>query len=130
MESISLLLKKSQGEGSLSRVKVSRIVKILHLFFIDNILIMKNATLEEWMEIKSIPLKINHDIVITENDEINRLIHDTFTPMNDIFDDVHDVPLVDKVENPYMKARGKLLFSILLLENLKVLYCLSNICLP
>jgi hypothetical protein len=41
MESFSLLLKKAQGEGSLSGVKVSHIVKILHLFFVDDILIMK-----------------------------------------------------------------------------------------
>jgi hypothetical protein len=54
MESFSLLLKKAQDEGSLSGVKVSRIVKILHLFFVDDILIMTKATLEEWTEINSL----------------------------------------------------------------------------
>jgi hypothetical protein len=54
MESISLLLKKGQSEGSLTGVKVSRIVKILHLIFVDDILIMTKASLEEWMVIKSI----------------------------------------------------------------------------
>jgi hypothetical protein len=52
MESFSLLLKKGQTEGSLTGVKVSRIVKILHLFFVDDILIMTKASLEEWKEIK------------------------------------------------------------------------------
>lgn len=54
MESFSLLMKKAQVEGSLSGVKVSRIVKILHLFFVDDILIMSRATLEEWTEINSL----------------------------------------------------------------------------
>ena len=52
MEGLSLLLKKGQEEGKLSRVKVSRLVKILHLFFVDDVLIMKNASVEEWLEIK------------------------------------------------------------------------------
>ena len=38
----------------MSGVKVSRIVKILHLFFVDDILIMKKSTLEEWVEINSL----------------------------------------------------------------------------
>jgi hypothetical protein len=54
MESISLLLKKSQSEGVLSGVKVSRVIKILHLIFVDDILIMSKASLEEWMVIKSL----------------------------------------------------------------------------
>jgi hypothetical protein len=54
MESISLLLKKGQSEGSLTGVKVSRIIKILHLIFVDDILIMTKASLEEWMVIKSL----------------------------------------------------------------------------
>jgi hypothetical protein len=54
MESISLLLRKNQSEGGLSGVKVSRVVKILHLIFVDDILIMSKASLEEWMLIKSL----------------------------------------------------------------------------
>jgi len=54
MESISLLLRKSLSEGVLSGVKVSRVIKILHLIFVDDILIMSKAYLEEWMLIKSL----------------------------------------------------------------------------
>jgi hypothetical protein len=54
MESISLLLKKSHSEGVLSGVKVSRVIKILHLIFVDDILIMSKESLEEWMVIKSL----------------------------------------------------------------------------
>jgi len=57
MEGFSLLLKKSQAYGKLTGVKVSRLVKILHLFFVDNVLIMKKATLRKWREIEII-LKI------------------------------------------------------------------------
>jgi hypothetical protein len=32
-------------------LKVSRIVKILHLFFVDDVLIMSRASLQEWKEI-------------------------------------------------------------------------------
>jgi hypothetical protein len=51
MEGLSLLLKESKWEGKLSGIKVSRIIKILHLFFVDDVLIMTSATLQEWMEI-------------------------------------------------------------------------------
>jgi hypothetical protein len=54
MEGLSLQLKKGQVEGKLTGVKVSRIVKILHLFFIDDVLIMTNDSLQEWKEIKDI----------------------------------------------------------------------------
>jgi hypothetical protein len=54
MECISLLLKKGQVEGLLSGVKVSRIIKILHLIFVDDVLIMSKAVVEEWQVIKSI----------------------------------------------------------------------------
>lgn len=54
MEGLSLLLKKGKDEGQLSRVKVSRLVKILHLFFVDDVLIMTTASVEEWLEIKLI----------------------------------------------------------------------------
>jgi len=52
MESISLLLRKNLSEGGLSGIKVSRVIKILHLIFFDDILIMSKASLEEWMLIK------------------------------------------------------------------------------
>jgi hypothetical protein len=56
MEGLSLLLKKGKDEGKLSGVKVSRLVKILHLFFVDDVLIMTKASVDEWKEIKEILL--------------------------------------------------------------------------
>jgi hypothetical protein len=54
MESLSILLKKSQELGNLTGVKVSRVVKILHLIFVDDVLIMTKASTEEWQLIKII----------------------------------------------------------------------------
>jgi hypothetical protein len=54
MEGLSLLLKNNIGEGNLSGIKVSRMIKILHLLFVDDVLIMTKATLQEWMEIDKI----------------------------------------------------------------------------
>jgi hypothetical protein len=51
MEGLSLLLKESQSEGKLTGVKVSRTIKILHIFFVDDVIIMTQATLSEWWEI-------------------------------------------------------------------------------
>jgi len=45
MEGLSLLLKNGQAKGKLTGVKVSRIVKILHLLFVDDVLIMANNSL-------------------------------------------------------------------------------------
>ena len=50
------MLKKAEDEGKLSGVKVSRIVKILHFFFVDDVIIMTKATIDEWIEIKKILL--------------------------------------------------------------------------
>ena len=47
MESLSILLKKIQELGDLTGVKVSRVVKILHLIFFDDVLIMTKASIEE-----------------------------------------------------------------------------------
>jgi hypothetical protein len=54
MEGLSLLLKESKGEGKVTGIKVSRMIKILHLFFVDDVLIMTKATLQEWLEIDKI----------------------------------------------------------------------------
>jgi hypothetical protein len=45
MEGLTLLLKKSQTKGNITGIKVSRIVKILHLLFVDNFLIMTSGSL-------------------------------------------------------------------------------------
>jgi hypothetical protein len=54
MEGLSLLLNKGKGEGKLSGVKVSRLVNILDLFFVDDVLIMSKASPDEWLDIKNI----------------------------------------------------------------------------
>ena len=64
--------------------------------------------------------------------EIQRLIQDTFAPMDeDNQDDSHDVdPLLEKSRQPLYEGSTKnLLSAILLLVNLKVLNGLSNTCL-
>jgi hypothetical protein len=48
MEGLSLLLKKIQSEGKLIGIKVSRVIKILHLLFVDDVLIMTNGSIQEW----------------------------------------------------------------------------------
>jgi hypothetical protein len=42
---------KNQAEGKISGIKVSRLVKILHLLFADDILIMSKDCPHEWREI-------------------------------------------------------------------------------
>jgi hypothetical protein len=38
----------------LSGIKVSRIIKVLHLLFVDDVIIMSKATVTEWIEINNI----------------------------------------------------------------------------
>jgi hypothetical protein len=67
-----------------------------------------------------------------KEDEIHRLIQDTFSPMDEENqDDSHDVdPLLEKSRQPlYERSTTNLLSAILLLVNLKVLNDLSNTCL-
>jgi len=54
MEWFSILLKKGKAKGNLTGAKVSKVVKILHLIFFDDVLIMKKASIEEWMMIKTL----------------------------------------------------------------------------
>jgi hypothetical protein len=54
MEGLSLSLKKGQADGKLTGIKVSRLIKILHLLFVDDVLIMTKASIEEWQEINRI----------------------------------------------------------------------------
>jgi hypothetical protein len=48
MESLSLLIKSRQRDGSLTGIEVSRLTKILHLLFVDDILILTRALVQEW----------------------------------------------------------------------------------
>jgi hypothetical protein len=54
MEGLSLSLKKSHTEGKLTGIKVSRMVRILHLLFVDDVLIMSKASFTEWKEIHTL----------------------------------------------------------------------------
>jgi hypothetical protein len=47
MEGLSLSLKESQSEGKLTGIKVSRMVRILHILFVDDVIIMSNASILE-----------------------------------------------------------------------------------
>ena len=75
---------------------------------------------------------MDEDDVIDTNgeDEINRLLQDTFSPLDeDNLHDFHDVPLLEKSQEPlYEGSTTNILSAILLLVNLKVLNGLSNTC--
>jgi hypothetical protein len=54
LEGLSILLKNSQAEGHLSGVKISGLTHILHILFVDDVLILTSASLAEWSIIHSI----------------------------------------------------------------------------
>jgi len=54
IEGLSLLLKNSIEEGNLTGIQVSRLIKIIHLLFVDDVLIMTRESLHEWKEIDKI----------------------------------------------------------------------------
>jgi len=54
MESPSLLLKDSQREGKLTSIQVSKYIKILHILFVDDVIIMIGATIHEWWELDKV----------------------------------------------------------------------------
>ena len=76
---------------------------------------------------------------VVENDGTNKLIHNSFNVRMDDdddddheniddFDDVHDIPLLEKAYKPlYEGSKINLLSAILLIMNLKVMNGLSNI---
>ena len=73
----------------------------------------------------------DHNII--ENEGINRLINDTFSAtdenavVDEIYENIHDVPLIDKAEKAlYKDSKTSLLSALLLLVNLKVMNGISN----
>jgi hypothetical protein len=54
MEGLSLAFKNKQREGLLTGINVSRVVRILHLLFADDLLILNKASLSEWQVIKDL----------------------------------------------------------------------------
>ena len=81
----------------------------------------------------------DHTDNVVEDDGTNTFIHDSFNVRmdddddddnenDDDFDDVHNIPLLDKAYEPlYEGSKTKLLSYVLLIMNLKVLNGLSNI---
>ena len=81
----------------------------------------------------------DHTDNIVEDDGTNTLIHDSFNVTMDddddddnenidYFDDVHDIPLLDKEYEPlYKGSKTNIISVILLIMNLKVMNGLSNI---
>lgn len=49
MDSLSLLLAKYSSEHHFSGIKVSRFYKLVHLMFVDDILLISSAKLSEWL---------------------------------------------------------------------------------
>jgi hypothetical protein len=54
LEGLSILLKNSQAEGLLSGVKISGLTHIMHILFVDDVLILTSASLAEWTSIHSL----------------------------------------------------------------------------
>ena len=75
---------------------------------------------------------MDDDDIIDTNGEvgINRLLQNTFYPLDeDNLHDIHDVPLLEKSQEPFYEgSTTNILSTILLLVNLKVLNGLSNTC--
>jgi hypothetical protein len=54
LEGLSILLKNKQADGLLKGVKVVGLTHILHILFVDDVLILTNANIVEWTIIHSI----------------------------------------------------------------------------
>ena len=72
-----------------------------------------------------------HNLI--ENEGINRLINDTFVAtdgnaaIDEIYENIHDVPPIDKAKKSlYKYSKTSLLSALLLLVNLKVMNGISN----
>jgi hypothetical protein len=91
MEGLSLALKKSHLEGKLSGIQVSRLIRIIHPLFVDDVIIRSKVDINEWREIHTLlsafcgasGLEINaqkstfHHFVIQQAflDQLNVLFH-------------------------------------------------------
>ena len=76
----------------------------------------------------------DHTNNIVEDDGTNTLIHDSFNVRmdddndDDDFDDVHDIPLLNKAYEPlYEGSKTNILSTIFFIMNLKVMNGFSNI---
>jgi hypothetical protein len=93
MEGLNVLLKNNFNEGTLTCIKVSRLMKILHSLFVDDVLIMSKASLQEWREIdyiislfcKAIGLTVNQSKTTVHYEGLSddELVHfKNFLPYN------------------------------------------------
>ena len=80
MEGLSLALKRSQENGLLSSIKVSRLLKILHLLFVDDILLMTSGAFVEWIEINRILKLFCNASGLRINPHKTTFIHHGVTP--------------------------------------------------
>jgi hypothetical protein len=51
MEGLSLLLTKKNSEHFISGIKVSKLIKLVHILFVDDVLLLSKADLSEWVVI-------------------------------------------------------------------------------
>ena len=56
MEGLSLALHKETGEGFISGIGVDQITKMIHILFVDDVLILNTRNFEEWKAIQKILL--------------------------------------------------------------------------
>jgi hypothetical protein len=49
MEGLSILLSRSFSEHKITGIKVSKLIKMVHLMFVDDVLLMSLADPEEWL---------------------------------------------------------------------------------
>lgn len=76
LEGLSLLLKENKVVGKLVGIKVSRMIRILHIFFVDDILIIPNATLSEWVEIDRIIKLFCKALGLNVNDQKSNVLYE------------------------------------------------------
>jgi hypothetical protein len=101
MEGLSLLMKDSLARGAVSGIKVSRMINILHILFVDDVIIMSKASTREWLEIvrllglfcKASGLSLNQQktfvlfegIIETELDPFKSFLPFSFSPLSGSF---------------------------------------------
>ena len=108
----------------------------------DNVLLEQvpeeHGAMNNWEHVNDHIEEDPHTDNIVDDDGTNILIHDSFNVImdeNDIdnendddFDDVHDIPLLDKAYDPlYEGLKKNILSAILFIMNFKVMNGLSNI---
>jgi hypothetical protein len=54
MEGLNLLIKNNITEGTITGIKVSKLIKVVHLLFVDDIIIMTKENINEWRVISNI----------------------------------------------------------------------------